>query len=218
MLLAFMCSSFVPTRSSIAFSLSVHPSIHACSNLVFYQPISYKFQIWITSIKLPSKFKYGFLLMSDNQNGPHLSVFTCGHSILVIYYQITSKFLIWITFIKLSPKFKYWYCLMNDNQDGRQNGCHLSVCFCPHSNLVIYYLISSKFHDTWITFIKLSPKFEYAGLHNYGGPGSLSHDFKIWPITFQGSGPILFSCEKTHFDKKIHLTASLQTPQNRKYM
>ena len=33
----------------------------------------------------------------------------------------------------------------------------------------------------------------------YGGPGSLSHDFKIWPITFHGSrpsGPILFSCEK----------------------
>ena len=26
--------------------------------------------------------------------------------------------------------------------------------------------------------------------------GSLSHDFKIWPITFQGSGPIFFSCEK----------------------
>ena len=37
------------------------------------------------------------------------------------------------------------------------------------------------------------------GLQIYGGPGSLSHDFKIWPITFQGSGPsgpILFSCEK----------------------
>ena len=35
------------------------------------------------------------------------------------------------------------------------------------------------------------------GLQIYGGPGSLSHDFKIWPITFQGSGPsgpILFSC------------------------
>ena len=33
----------------------------------------------------------------------------------------------------------------------------------------------------------------------YGGPRSLSHDFKIWPISFQGSGPsrpILFSCEK----------------------
>ena len=40
------------------------------------------------------------------------------------------------------------------------------------------------------------------GLQIYGGPGSLSHDFKIWPITFQGSGPsgpILFSCEKIYF-------------------
>ena len=39
----------------------------------------------------------------------------------------------------------------------------------------------------------------YPGLQIYGGPGSLTHDFKIWPITFQGSGPsgpILFSCEK----------------------
>ena len=57
-----------------------------------------------------------------------------------------------------------------------------------------------------------------SGLQIYGGPGSLSHDFRIWPITFQGSGPsrpIRFSCEKTVFNKKnIHLTASLQTPQN----
>ena len=30
---------------------------------------------------------------------------------------------------------------------------------------------------------------QIAGLQIYGGPGSLSHDFKIWPITFQGSGP-----------------------------
>ena len=39
----------------------------------------------------------------------------------------------------------------------------------------------------------------FAGLPIYGGPGSLFHDFKIRPITFQGSGPsgpILFSCEK----------------------
>ena len=28
-----------------------------------------------------------------------------------------------------------------------------------------------------------------SGLQIYGGPRSLSHDFKIWPITFQGSGP-----------------------------
>ena len=37
----------------------------------------------------------------------------------------------------------------------------------------------------------------FASLQIYGGPGSLSHDFKIWPITFKGSGPsgpILFSC------------------------
>ena len=42
------------------------------------------------------------------------------------------------------------------------------------------------------------------GLQIYGGPRSLSHDFKIWPITFLGSGPIgpiLFSCEKSHFNK-----------------
>ena len=34
---------------------------------------------------------------------------------------------------------------------------------------------------------------------------SLSHDFKIWPITFQASGPsrpILLSHEKSHFNKK----------------
>ena len=60
-----------------------------------------------------------------------------------------------------------------------------------------------------------------SGLQIYGGPRSLSNDFKIWPITFQGSGPsgsILFSCEKIYFNKNIHLTASLRTPQNRKYM
>ena len=37
-------------------------------------------------------------------------------------------------------------------------------------------------------------------LQTYGGPGTLSHVFKIWSITFQGSGPsgpILFICEKS---------------------
>ena len=58
-------------------------------------------------------------------------------------------------------------------------------------------------------------KWKRTGLQIYFGPGSFSHDFKVWPITFQGSGPsepILFSCEN------IHLTVSLRTPQNRKYM
>ena len=29
----------------------------------------------------------------------------------------------------------------------------------------------------------------HTGLQFYGGPESLSHDFRIWSITFQGSGP-----------------------------
>ena len=44
--------------------------------------------------------------------------------------------------------------------------------------------------------------YQNAGLQIYSGPGSLSHDFKIWPITFQGSEPsglILYSCEKISF-------------------
>ena len=59
----------------------------------------------------------------------------------------------------------------------------------------------------------------YTGLQIYGEPGSLSHDFKIWPTTFLIIGPIHFGCEKNlTLIKKIHLTASLRTPQNRKYM
>ena len=48
---------------------------------------------------------------------------------------------------------------MNNNQDGQHNGRRLSVYTCRQSTLVIYFLIASKFH-IWITFIKLSPKFE----------------------------------------------------------
>ena len=36
----------------------------------------------------------------------------------------------------------------------------LSVPFCGHINLVIYLLISSKYH-IWETHLKLSPKFGY---------------------------------------------------------
>ena len=36
----------------------------------------------------------------------------------------------------------------------------LSVCYCDHSDLVIFNQISSKF-QTWIAFIKLWFKFEY---------------------------------------------------------
>ena len=40
------------------------------------------------------------------------------------------------------------------------------------------------------------------GLQIYRGPGSLSRDFKKWPITFQGSGPFLLVVKKSHFNKK----------------
>ena len=33
---------------------------------------------------------YQTLTLSDNQNGRHLSVYTCGHSISFIYHQISS--------------------------------------------------------------------------------------------------------------------------------
>ena len=42
----------------------------------------------------------------------------------------------------------------------------------------------------------------------------MSHDFKIWPITFQGSGPcgpILFSCEKSQFYEKKYSSYSEST-------
>ena len=52
-----------------------------------------------------------------------------------------------------------------------------------------------------------------SGLQIYGGPGSFSHDFKIWPITFQGSvGPVdpsYLVVKKSHINKNIHLTGSL---------
>ena len=86
-----------------------------------------------------------------------------------------------------------------ENQD---KTLQTAIAFPPHSG------------DTCIS-ISLVP---CTGLQIYGGPGSLSHDFKIWPITFQGSGPsgpILLVVKISHFDKNIHLTASLQIPQNR---
>ena len=49
---------------------------------------------------------------------------------------------------------------LSDNQDGRQDGRHLSVYICGHSNLVIYHPSSSKF-QIWITFIKLLFMSEY---------------------------------------------------------
>ena len=59
------------------------------------------------------------------------------------------------------------------------------------------------------------------GLQIYGGPGSLSHYFKIWPSLSKTVGPVdpsFLVVKKSHFIRSIHLTASLQTPQSRKYI
>ena len=80
--------------------------------------------------------------------------------LLHFFYQSFSKFHIWIASINLSLKFKYEFCPTKVNQDGQRNGRHLLVCTYRHSTLVIYYLIAAKFHID-ITFINLSPKFEY---------------------------------------------------------
>ena len=59
-------------------------------------------------------------------------------------------------------------------------------------------LLKNSARRKQITFVVIE-SVPFPGLQIYGGPGSLSHDFKIRPITFQGSGPsglILFSCEK----------------------
>ena len=89
------------------------------------------------------------------KNGQRLSVSTTS-----FFYQSFSKFHIWIASIKLSLKFEYEFCPMKVNRDGQRNGRHLLVCTYRHSTLVIYYLIAAKFH-IYITFINLSPKFEY---------------------------------------------------------
>ena len=82
-------------------------------------------------------------------------------SLLLSHFNwISSKFHIWIASINLSFKYEYGFCQTSDNQDGQQNGRRLSmhVCCRGHSNLVIFYQISSKFH-VWIASIKLLFKF-----------------------------------------------------------
>ena len=89
------------------------------------------------------------------KNGQRLSVSTSS-----FFYQSFSKFHIWIASIKLTLKFEYEFCPTKVNQAGQRNGRHLLVCTYRHSTLVIYYPIAAKF-QIYITFINLSPKFEY---------------------------------------------------------
>ena len=85
-----------------------------------------------------------------------------------------------------------------------ENAVNLHFSHSTHSSLI---LLEGEF--SLLSGPNLNPVYMYnesvmvmkqdTGLQIYGGPGSLFHDFQIWPITFQGSGPsgpILFSCEK----------------------
>ena len=78
--------------------------------------------------------------------------------------------------------------------------------FCSFSFFLSSTWSSLEQRDTIIRFYHIHPQMKQvplpspkAGVQIYGGPGSLPHDFKIWPIAFQGSGPsgpILLSLEK----------------------
>ena len=111
-------------------------------------PKDEKIKVWIRFLpveRLARWLKYG----------QRLSVSTTS-----FFYQSFSKFHIWIAPIKLSLKFEYEFFPTKVNQDGQRNGRHLLVCTYRDSTLVIYYPIAAKFH-IYITFINLSPKFEY---------------------------------------------------------
>ena len=53
-----------------------------------------------------------------------------------------------------------------------------------------------------------------SGLQIYGGPGSLSHDFNIWPITFKAAGPVdpsFLVLKNSHLNKNIILQQSMNS-------
>ena len=105
------------------------------------------------------KFEYVFLPVEQLARWQKLAnAYQCP--LLHFFNQSFSTFHIWIASIKLSLKFEYEFCPTKVNQGGQRNGRHLLVCTYRHSTLVIYYPIAAKFH-IYITFINLSPKFEY---------------------------------------------------------
>ena len=53
------------------------------------------------------------------------------------------------------------------------------------------------------------------------GPGQCPMILKYGPSLYEAMGPAdpsFLVVKKSHFNRNIHLTASLLTPQNRKYM
>ena len=148
-----------PTFVGGALLFSDCPSVHGHSNSVIFNRISSKFHIWIASINfnsengfcatLTSILNTGFVRhpitkMADKMAATYQNLLSW--SLSVIFYWISSKFHVWIALIKLVFKFEYKCSPRNNIQDGRQNGRHLSICFCGQSTLIIYYPITAKFH------------------------------------------------------------------------
>ena len=105
----------------------------------------------MASIKLPLSSNTGFVRQTLTKMANTIAA-TCQFALVdSLTKSIITRLLrnLVYGFIKLSLKFEY-------KQDGR----HQSFCTCGHSNLVIYLLISSKFH-LWITFTKLLFMSEY---------------------------------------------------------
>ena len=121
----------------VAYNLAAAYQFRYCchSNLVIYNRVSFKFHIWIASIKFWFKYEYGFgrqtiAKMAYNMAAAyHLRC--CGHSNLVNLIGFLSNF-IYGLLPSNTGSVRTRFCPTNDNQDCRQNGRHLSVCFCGH--------------------------------------------------------------------------------------
>ena len=127
-------------RPSVCFSIRL--SVRCCghSNLVIFNMISSKFYIWIVSIKLSTKFKYGFCLTNDIQDGRQN-----GRRLSNVVVTLTWSFL-----IGFLPNFKYGLLPSNSHRSlnmgfvGRmitktadKTAAAYQFACCGHSNLVI---------------------------------------------------------------------------------
>ena len=121
------------------------------SNLVIFNQIYSKFQIWIAFIKLWLKFEYGFFPTNDNQDG-----WQNGRRLSVCIYRGHSNLVILIRFL---PNFIHVYGLLPSNPGSSLNMSFVwqmitkmankmaaayqfvSARYCGHSYLVILFWV-----------------------------------------------------------------------------
>ena len=73
--------------------------------------------------------------------------------------------------------------------------------------------------DAWKTANCIFPgTIHISGLQILVGPGHYPMISKYGPSVSKAVGPSFLVVKVSHFNKTIHLIASLRTPQNRKYM